>query len=175
MKAMIICEQGLEECEALLVYDLLKRACIETDLIGFENTIISSHGLSFHPTKQYKDINPIYYDCLILPGGMPGTKNLERNPKVSSLINDFVASKKLICAICAAPSILIKKGLLNDNEFTCYPGFELGFLSTKEKVHIHNNIITSNGLGSAIEFGLTIIEKLVGKEKADAVETKIQY
>lgn len=175
MKAMIICEQGLEECEALLVYDLLKRAVIETDLIGFENTIISSHGLSFNPTKQYNDINPDDYDCLILPGGMPGTKNLERNPKVSHLINDFHAKNKLICAICAAPSILIKKGLLIDKQFTCYPGFELGFISTEEKVHIHKNIITSNGLGSAIEFGLTIIEKLIGKENADAVKNKIQY
>lgn len=175
MKAMIICEQGLEECEALLVYDLLKRANIETDLIGFENTIISSHGLTFNPTKQYIDINSKDYDCLILPGGMPGTKNLERNPKVSYLINEFQKENKLICAICAAPSILIKKGLLTDNEFTCYPSFEMGFTSTKEKVHIHNNIITSNGLGSAIEFGLTIIEKLIGKDKADAIKSKIQY
>lgn len=175
MKAMIICEQGLEECEALIVYDLLKRASIETDLIGFDNAIISSHGLSFNPTKNFNNINPKDYDCLILPGGMPGTNNLEKNQKVNNTIDDFVANKKLICAICAAPSLLIKKGYLSDNEFTCYPGFEQGYVSTHEKVHVHNNIITSNGVGSAIEFGLAIIEKLINKEKADSIKKAIQY
>ena len=175
MKAMIVCEQGPEECEALIVYDLLKRAEIETDLIGFEKTIISSHNLSFNPTKLFEEINSKEYDCLILPGGMPGTVNLERNPKVSYLINDFQIDNKLICAICAAPSLLIKKGYLMDGEFTCYPGFEHGFTSTREKVHVHNNIITSNGLGSAIEFSLKIIEKLLSKEKADAIKNVIQY
>lgn len=175
MKTMIICEQGLEECEALIVYDLLKRADIETDLVGIEKTIISSHGLSFNPNKLLSEINADDYSCIILPGGMPGTKNLENNPKVSQLIDEFAKKSKLICAICAAPSILIKKNLIGNNEFTCYPGFECGLVSTKEKIHICNNIITSNGLGSAIDFGLEIIKTIINKEKAEEIRKKIQY
>lgn len=175
MKTIIICEQGLEECEALIVYDLLKRAGIETDLVGCEKNIISSHGLSFNVNKLLSEIDINEYGCLVLPGGMPGTKNLERNHIVSSIINEFAKENKLICAICAAPSILIKKTLLSDNEFTCYPGFECGYISTKEKVHVHNNFITSNGLGSAIDFGLEIIKAILSKDKAQEIKNKIQY
>lgn len=175
MKAIIICEQGLEECEGLVVYDLLKRSGIDVELIGQGEYIESSHKLIFKTNKCLSDISSFDYDCLILPGGMPGTTNLEKNTKVNELIDDFYRDNKYICAICAAPSILIKKGLLKDYEFTCFPGFENGYKSTKEKVHVHNNIITANGLGSSIEFGLTIIEKLLGKEDAKAIANKIQY
>lgn len=175
MKALIICERGLEECEALIVYDLLKRAQIETTLAGPTSPITSSHNLSFNIDEPIGLVNPANYDCLILPGGMPGTINLEKNKNVNELIDYFVENKKLICAICAAPSILIKKGLLKDNEFTCYPGFECGLESTRKKVFMHENIITANGMGSAIEFGLKIIEVLLGQDKAKEIEEKIQY
>ena len=175
MKALIVCEKGLEECEALIVYDLLTRANIETTLAGPTSPITSSHNLSFNINEPIGLINPDDYDCLILPGGMPGTTNLENNKIVNELIENFANNKKLICAICAAPSILIKKGLLKDNEFTCYPGFECGLESTRKKVFIHENIITANGMGSAIEFGLKIIEVLLGQNVAKEIENKIQY
>lgn len=175
MKAMIICEQGLEECEGLVVYDLLKRSGIDTELIGVNEYITSSHNLTFKVNKIINEVSSKDYDCLILPGGMPGTINLENNQLVNYLIDSFIKEDKYVCAICAAPSILIKKGLLKNNEFTCFPGFECGFESTKEKVHVHNKIITSNGFGSSIEFGLKIIECLLGKEKSQEIANKIQY
>lgn len=175
MKALIVCERGLEECEALIVYDLLTRAGIETVLAGPAQEITSSHNLTFKVNEPLGLVNPSEYNCLILPGGMPGTTNLEKNKTVDDLIDHFVKENKLICAICAAPSILIKKGLLKNDEFTCYPGFECDLESTKEKVHVEKNIITANGLGSAIEFGLKIIEELLGQSNAAAVERKIQY
>ena len=79
MKALIIVKQGLEECEALITYDLLYRAGIETDLVGSEEEIISSHNVTFKTHKLLKDINIEEYDCLILPGGMPGTINLHKS------------------------------------------------------------------------------------------------
>ena len=175
MKALIICERGLEECEALIVYDLLTRAKIETTLAGPTPTITSSHNLTFNINEPLGLIDPSKYDCLILPGGMPGTTNLESNKTVDELITHFVNNNKLIGAICAAPSILIKKGLLKDNEFTCYPGFEYGLESTRKKVTVHNNIVTANGLGSAIEFGLKLIELLLGQNVAVEIENKIQH
>lgn len=175
MKTLILCEQGLEECEALIVYDLLTRAGIDTVLAGINKDITSSHKLTFETNITIDQVNPSDYDCLVLPGGMPGTINLENNKKVNDIIDYFVNNHKLTCAICAAPSLLIKKGLLKDNEFTCFPGFECGFESTKEKVHVKDNIITSNGLGSAIEFGLKIIEVLISKDKSTEIRNKIQY
>lgn len=175
MKAIIVCEQGLEECEGLIVYDLLKRSGIDVELIGQDEYIESSHKLIFKTNKKLDTISFIDYDCLILPGGMPGTINLENNKKVNELIDYFYKENKYICAICAAPSILIKKGILKDNEFTCFPGFENGLISTNENVHVHNKIITANGLGSSIEFALTIIEKLLNKDEANKIANKIQY
>ena len=175
MKAMIIVNNGLEECEALLTYDLLYRAGIETDLVGFTQDIVSSHNVTFQAHVLLDEIDPDLYDCLILPGGMPGTKNLEKDERVQKLIDDFVAKDKLIAAICAAPSILIHKGLLKDHRFICYPGFEGDLTPSKEKAVIDGRFITGKGLGAAFEFASLIITELLGEEKAKEVLKAVQY
>ena len=175
MKTGIICAQGLEECEGLIVYDLLYRAGIEVELIGLEKEITSSHKLTFTTDKTIDEMNPNEYECLVLPGGMPGTKNLEASKIVNEMIDSFVKENKIVAAICAAPGILVRKGLLNDNEFTCFPGHESNKISTKEKVCIHGNFITARGMGVTIEFAAAIIEKLCGEEKAQEILQKIQY
>lgn len=175
MKTAIICAPGLEECEALVTRDLLVRAKIDVKLIGLENKITSSRNVTFDvDTTIDKEVDNLF-DCLILPGGIPGTPNLEANEYVQKMIDNHFNNNKYIAAICAAPSILIHKGLLKDNEFTCSPGHECGLISTKEKAHIHNKIITSNGLGGTFEFGATIIEVLDSKETAESVLKKICY
>ena len=175
MKALIIVNNGLEECEALLTYDLLYRAGIEVDLVGFTNEITSSHNVVFKAHKLLDDTNPDDYDCLILPGGMPGTKNLENDQRVQDMIDDFVKKDKYIAAICAAPSILLHKNLLKDHHFICFPGFEGNNIPAKEKVVQDNKFITGKGLGAAIEFSHLIITNLINKEKADEVLKAIQY
>jgi len=175
MKAIIIVAEGLEECEALITYDLLIRAGIETKLIGLSRQITSSHKLTFIPHLLIDEINPDEYDCLVLPGGMPGTLNLENNKSVQDLIDLFVSQDKYICAICAAPSILLHKGLLQNNKFICFPGFENGLTPANEKAVIDNKFITAKGLGAAFEFAHLIITKLCSKAKADEVLKQIQY
>ena len=175
MKTMIIVANGLEECEALMTYDLLFRAQIEVELVGLDEKIISSHHLSFLPHKLISEINPDDYNCLILPGGMPGSKNLEENKIVQSLIDLFVKEGKLICAICAAPCILIHKGLLKDNKFVCFPGFESGLTPANTKAIQDNNFITAKGLGAVFDFAYLIISNLVNEEKAKEVLSAIQY
>ena len=175
MKTMIIVTTGLEECEALVVYDLLYRAKIDVELVGTTNEIISSHNVSFKPHKLLDEIDSNEYECLILPGGMPGTTNLEANEKVQSLIDEFVKDNKYVCAICAAPSILIHKGLLKNNKFICFPGFENGLTSVNEKAFQDNKFITGKGLGAAFEFSYLIIKNLVSEDKAKEVISKIQY
>lgn len=176
MKVAIICAQGLEECEGLLVYDLLFRAKLDVDLIGLDSEdITSSHGVTFKTNKLLKDVDIKEYDCLVLPGGVPGRDNLENSKLVQDAIDYFISSNKLLAALCSAPSLLIKKGLLNDNEFTCFPGWECG----KQKIHVKayqiKNIITGNGLGGTIEFAQMIIKNLVDEETANDVLKRIQY
>lgn len=175
MKALIIVKQGLEECEALLTYDLLYRAGIEVELVGSEKEIISSHNISFNPHRLLKDIDPDSYDCLILPGGMPGTKNLEEDEDVQKLIDFFAENDKYIAAICAAPSILLHKGLLKNEKFVCFPGFESGYVPAYTKAIRDGKYITAKGLGAAFEFSHLIISTLINQEKADEVLKQIQY
>ena len=175
MKAMIIINDGLEECEALNVYDLLYRAGISTDLVGFTQEVTSSHKVRFQADKLLDEIDPKDYDCLILPGGMPGTVHLKEDERVSYLIDSFMEQNKLIAAICAAPSILAEKGLLKNEHFVCYPGFECGLKTAEGKAFREGNIITGKGLGASFEFAAMIISGLLSKEKADEVLSSIQY
>ena len=175
MKTMIIVTQGLEECEALLTYDLLYRAGIDVELIGTEEFITSSHNVTFKAHKLLEDIDVAEYECLVLPGGMPGTKNLESNQIVSDLIDNFAENDRYIAAICAAPSILIHKNLLENEKFICYPGFESGLIPGKQKAMQDRKFITGKGLGAAFEFSYLIILNLVGKEKAEEVLKQTQY
>ena len=175
MKAIIIINNGLEECEALVTYDLLFRAGIEVELVGFTNEVLSSHNVTFKAHKLLDEINPNDYDCLILPGGMPGTKNLENDQRVQDMIDLFVKQDKYIAAICAAPSILIHKGLLKNNKFICYPGFESGLLPANEKAVQDNKFITAKGLGAVFEFSYLIIKNLINENKAKQILNQIQY
>ena len=175
MKAIIIINNGLEECEALVTYDLLFRAGIEVELVGFTSEVLSSHNVCFKAHKLLDEINPNDYDCLILPGGMPGTKNLENDQRVQDMIELFVKQDKYIAAICAAPSILIHKGLLKNNKFICYPGFESGLLPANEKAVQDNKFITAKGLGAVFEFSYLIIKNLINENKAKQILNQIQY
>lgn len=175
MKTMILVTEGLEECEALITYDLLYRAGIETDLVGLQDEITSSHKVTFKAHKNIDNINPDDYDCLVLPGGMPGTLNLEKDERVQKLIDIFVKENKYVAAICAAPSILIHKGLLQNNKFICYPGYENGLNPVNEKAFQDNKFITGKGLGAAFEFSYLIIKNLINEDKAIEIFNKIQY
>ena len=109
-------------------------------------------------------------DLVLLPGGMPGAATLEKCPELRKLVLDFAEKNKPIAAICAAPMILGKLGLLKGRKATCYPGFEQyleGAECTNESVVTDGNIITAMGPGAAMDFALAIVEKLVGKDKVD--------
>ena len=176
MKVAILCAEGVEECEALLVYDLLYRAKLDVELLSVKDeNITSSHNLTFKTNRLLKDVDIKEYDCLVLPGGDPGSKNLDANVLVHEAIDYFMKENKLIAALCSAPFILIKKGLLNDNEFTCFPECNEGKVSTEEKVHQHKNIITGKGLGATLEFSCMIIDNLLNKEVSEDILRRIQY
>ena len=172
--------EGFEEIEALTVVDMLRRVGILTDLVSvtLEIMVSGSHGIEVRADKLIEEIEFASVDMIVLPGGMPGTKNLEECEPLMEALDIFYEQGKDISAICAAPSILGHKGFLNGRIACCYPTFEshlTGAVVTHNEVEISGNIITSRGMGCAIAFSLAIIEKLVGKETAEDLAEKIVY
>lgn len=169
---------GFEIIEALAPVDMLKRAKADVLTVGVTGKdVTASCGITVNADItinefEYKDV-----DAVVLPGGMPGTLNLENNAAVQSAIDSAENDGALICAICAAPSILGHKGLLNGKEATCFPGFEDAlegaFLSEKFVVK-DRNIITARGAGVCIDFGLEIVAALKGRALAEEIRKQIQ-
>lgn len=179
-KAAILIADGCEEIEALTVVDILRRADITIDMISIRNLgkAKGSHGITFLTDKNIKETDFREYDALILPGGMPGTEHLQNNAKVVHEVQTFFEQKKLVAAICAAPTVLSYAGILSGKKAICYPGLEKKFrdaVITEEDVVLDGNVITSRGLGTAISFALAIIEYLCGKEKAETISSSIVY
>lgn len=175
----IFLANGFEEIEALAPIDILRRAGVEVVTVGVGSSeIVSSHKVKFGTdTTVDKIVLDDKLEMVILPGGMPGTLNLENDDYVQAAIDYCVNNNKYVAAICAAPSILGHKGLLNDREATCYPGFEEALEGAKlsEKyVAEDGKFITARGAGVCIEFGLTLAEKLTNPEKAENIKKSIQ-
>ncbi len=170
---------GFEEIEALAVVDVLRRAELDVLTVGVgEDFIIGSHQIPI--AADISEKNAVLDDsvqAIVLPGGMPGTLNLERSSFVQNAIDWAAENKKLICAICAAPSILGHKGLLNGKKAVCFPGFEeelSGAEISEYFVCRDGNFITAKGMGSAVEFGLKIVEETADIEKAEKIRASLQ-
>ncbi len=171
--------EGFEEVEALAPVDLLRRSGIDVKTVGINSNIIrGSHAI---PVITDLDINEIEPDksieMIVLPGGMPGTLNLEANKKVLSFIDYCCENDIYISAICAAPSILGHKGILKGKKATCFPGFEKeldGATVLPDLVVNDGKITTAKGAGAAVKFGLKLVSLLAGKEKALSLEASLQ-
>lgn len=179
-KVCVFLADGFEEIEGLTVVDLLRRAGIETDMVSImkRKEVTGSHNIMVMSDRIFEELDFAEYDMLVLPGGMPGTLNLGEHKGVVNQIMQFDAAGKMIGAICAAPSILGDNGILEGKKAVCYPGFETrltGAIVTKEKVEVEQNIITSRGMGTANDFGLAIIEKLINQETAVKIKNSICY
>ncbi|MDL2232031.1 DJ-1/PfpI family protein [Ruminococcaceae bacterium OttesenSCG-928-L11] len=169
---------GFEEIEAITPLDILRRAELEVQAVGVgAKTITGSHGITVHCDISDREATSKNLEMIVLPGGMPGTLNLEKSRVVSECI-DYVAKSNIwLSAICAAPSILGHKGLLNGKKATCFPGFEdqlEGAIYTGERVEQDGKIITGKGAGAAKLFSLKLVEVLCGKERADILGASLQ-
>ena len=165
---------GFEENEALVTVDLLRRAGLElrTVAVGGDNKVTGAHGIPVIADIKDTEFCDIMPEVVILPGGMPGTENLDQSLTVQVALLDAMRRGNLVCAICAAPMILGKLGYLEGKRATCFPGFEQyleGATVVDERVVRDGNVITAKGMGCANEFALAIIEAICGKEKADEV------
>ncbi len=171
---------GFEEIEALTVVDLLRRDQLPIQMVSITgNEVVSgSHGIQVITDCKIEDVDLNTASMLVLPGGMPGTENLYANETLKGMLLDFHRSNRPIAAICAAPKILGRLGILEGKTATCYPGCEgdlKGATVVKEEVVTDGNITTSRGMGTAIPFGLEIIRLLDNETEAAAMKTKIVY
>jgi 4-methyl-5(b-hydroxyethyl)-thiazole monophosphate biosynthesis len=177
--AIVFIADGFEECEGLLVVDLLRRAEVNvtTASIMGRTEIKSSHGITLKADVLAEDVDYSSADMIVLPGGLPGTSYLGENQIVREQCIAF-AKDKYVAAICAAPSVLASLGLLEGKPATCHPAFEgkmAGAIVTKESVSVAGNIITGQGLGAGIPFALKLVETLVDKVTADKIAAAISY
>ncbi len=179
-KIAIFFATGFEEIEALTVVDILRRAEESVEMVSItgERRVTSSHGVEVTADKVFSEVNFDETDVIVLPGGMPGTKNLEAFAPLMEQVDAFVKAGKLVTAICAAPSILGHRGHLKGKTACSFPTFEdhlEGADLKREPAVIDGNIITGRGMGAAIPFGLAILEKLQGKDAAEAMAEKIVF
>ena len=170
--------EGFEEVEAVGLIDTMRRGGIEVRIAFLEDelhhgrVVVGANGIGVQADVSLKTVIADDFDMMVLPGGWGGTYALAENKRVLELVKEF-KEKKVIGAMCAAPFVLKKAGVLG-NEYTCYPGAkeEIDHPGYRDdaKVVTDGNVLTSQGPGTALCFGLAIIERLVGKESMHAVK-----
>ncbi len=179
-KVCVLLADGFEEVEALTVVDILRRSRIYVETVSIEEDVqvAGSHHIPILADAVIDEIDPKEYDMAVLPGGMPGTVNLEKDPRVKALLDQMLADGKPVGAICAAPMILAHFGMLDGYEATIYPGMEGELdkaLFLPQKVVEDGPFITSRGVGTAIPFAFRIVERLASREVVKEVCDSIVY
>lgn len=182
-KVAVFIADGSEEVEAITPVDLMRRADIEVDVVSIKETleITASRGVKLTADKLISEIDFDEYDALVLPGGVLGTNNLNACEELKKNIVKFNDQKKVIAAICAAPTVFGELGLLKGKQSTCNPGFWDSLRASgadvveDQKVFVNGNIITSQAMGTSVDFGLALVEYLNGAEAAESLRKNIRF
>lgn len=180
MKLYAFLADGFETVEAIGVIDILRRGKVDvcTVSISGSRTVTSSHKIPVEADALFDELDFEDGDALFLPGGVPGTPNLEAHEGLSKLIDKYDAEGKILAAICAAPSILGHHNVLKGRKATCFPGYEeelYGAEYTGEGVVRDGRILTGKGMGKTVDMGLALLEMMSDKENAELIKGKIQY
>ena len=175
---VVFLANGFEEIEALATVDVLRRGGLSVLTVGVGGEMITgSHGITVKADCADFCLPQERFEAVVLPGGLPGTTNLEASPVVQRCLDTAAADGAWLCAICAAPSVLGHKGLLRDKRATCYPGYEkdlCGAILADEAVAVDDHVITARGAGVSVDFGLSIVAALVSPEKAKQLGEAMQ-
>jgi len=173
-KALVLFAGGSEELEAVTVINILRRGDINVTVAGLKaGPLRGSRGTLLLPDTTVDQVRAEDFDLIVLPGGMPGTTHLRDDARVIRLLQHMAQQGKQVAAICAAPSVLAQAGLLDGKRATCYPGALDEFPAVQRQttaVVEDGKIITSRGPGTAMDFALTLVERLTNRAKRDAVE-----
>ncbi len=172
--ALIVLATGFEETEAVTIIDVLRRAKVEITSASLGDTlVVGAHAIKVMADTKLADVTEKLFDAIILPGGMGGTDNLLASEDVRAMLKKHADQGRIVSAICAAPLVLEKAGVLAGKRATIYPGLDAKLLSasrvTVDIVVEDGNVITSKGPGTAMEFALHLVERLAGKMMADQV------
>jgi protein deglycase len=179
MRALVPLADGFEEIEGVTIIDLLRRAEIDVTVAGVNGIkATGSHGITVQCDALLDDCDFATMDALVLPGGMPGTRELRDSAKVRAAVARMAADGRLLAAVCAAPTVLETCGVLRGKHATSHPDHAREMTSC----HYHNEpvvedgqIITSRGAGTSIAFALAVIRRLLGDEPAREIAARIQY
>lgn len=178
MKGLIILVNGFEDVEALATIDVLRRSGIIIDTTSLENKdIITQSNNKIQVNYLLNEINTQEYDFLIIPGGKAVFNILDNDNRIDQLIDEFYNNNKLICAICAAPRLIAKRGYFKNLKFTIFPGCldtEVEGKQVKKGVVVEDKFITAKSMYYSIDFALEIITKLQGKEQAKIIKKQIK-
>ena len=171
---------GTEECEALNVADILRRAGMDLSIVSIssDKKVTGSHDITIIADELIEDHDFSKDDVLVIPGGMPGTTNLGACKALTDKIKEFDEKDKMLCAICAAPTVFGGLGILKGKKACCFPGREKDLLGADVQttpVTKDGHFITSRGMGTAMDFGLAIIEHYQGIDAATSMASKIVY
>jgi 4-methyl-5(b-hydroxyethyl)-thiazole monophosphate biosynthesis len=170
----VILADGFEEVEAVAIVDVLRRAEIQVVIAGLhEGPLTSARKVKIIPDTTIDAVRADDFDMIVLPGGQPGSDNLNQDERVRRLIQEFSRQGKLTGAICAAPYVLANAGILDGKHATAYPDYKdmLGTAVYQEKNVVQDgSVLTSRGPGTAFCFGLAIVERLAGKKIADQIK-----
>lgn len=172
--------EGFEEIEALATLDILRRCGLEvTTVSNTSNSVVTgAHGIPVTADNIYDSTKLLEAQAIILPGGMPGAKNLLLNEELHKVLVALAEKNKIIAAICAAPMVLGQHGLLAGKKATCYPGFETQLTDAThmtDYVVEDGNIITGKGPAAAVEFGFTIASRFVSTEQISQVKAGMLF
>jgi 4-methyl-5(b-hydroxyethyl)-thiazole monophosphate biosynthesis len=164
--------EGFEEIEAVTIIDVLRRAGIEVIIVSITGKLLvkGSHNIELKADLLFEDVDYSKGDMIILPGGMPGSKNLNENEGLKSQIIKYQENEKYLAAICTAPIVFGNLGILNGKSVVCYPGYEAQLIGAKIRTVPYitdNNIITGRGVGAALQFSLEIVRILSGEVLAE--------
>ena len=179
-RVLVPLAEGFEEIEAVTIVDLLRRAGIEVHTAALAGRAVTgSHGITVTSDIGLDDARVPDYDMIALPGGLPGADHLKADSRVIALLRAFAAADRYTAAICAAPGVLAHAGLLGGRAATSYPGFlgpdsAPGIRLSDAAVVIDGKVATSRGAGTAMEFGLALIEVLEGAQARRRVQEKLQ-
>lgn len=171
-KVLVPLAEGVEEMEAVIVIDTLRRAGFEVVTAGLKpGPLTASRGVRLIPDTTLDEVRALDFDVLVLPGGK-GVARLRSDARVLKAVRDFDQAGRWLCAVCAAPLVLQEAGLLAGRKVTCFPGSAAELTATPrrtERVVVDGNLITSQGAGTSLEFALEIIRQVGGVALADQV------
>lgn len=177
MRVLMPLAEGFEEIEAITVIDILRRADVEVIVAGLKTGLVEgAHKILVQPDVGLDEINPGELEGIILPGGYPGYVNLEKDDRVLSMIRKMDREGKCVAAICCAPSVLLKAGILQGRRATISPSGKARLAAcatySEGRVEMDGKLITSQSPGTAMEFALKLVKVLVGEERMKRVKAQ---